>query len=62
MGWIGSVVQLVAPKRLPGIFFSIVLGAEYLPYMKSIATYALTFFGYIISVLAEILLVKIGIK
>ena len=29
-----------------------ILGAEYLSYVKSIATYAPTFFGYIISVLA----------
>ena len=39
----------------PRIFiFSIVLGAEYLPYVKFIATYALTFFGCIISVLAMV--------
>ena len=39
----------------PRIFiFSIVLGAEYLSYVKFIATYALTFFGYIISVLASV--------
>ena len=31
-----------------------ILGAEYLSYVKSIATYALTFFGYIISVLANV--------
>ena len=30
------------------------MGAEYLPYVKSIATYAPTFFGYIISVLASV--------
>ena len=30
------------------------MGAEYLSYVKSIATYALTFFGYIISVLASV--------
>ena len=35
-------------------FFSIFLGAEYLSYVKSIATFALTFFGYIISVLANV--------
>ena len=56
MGWIGSAVYLVAPKRLPGFsFFSIVLGAEYLCYVKFIAIYALTFFGYIISVLASVI-------
>ena len=39
----------------PSIFiFSIGLGAEYLSYVKFIATYALTFFGYIISVLASV--------
>ena len=30
------------------------MGAEYLSYVKSIATFALTFFGYIISVLASV--------
>ena len=40
----------------PRIFiFSIVLGVEYLSYVKSIATFALTFLGYIISVLASVL-------
>ena len=40
----------------PRIFiFSIVLGAEDLSYAKSIATFALTFFGYIISVLASVI-------
>jgi len=34
-------------------FYSIVLGVECLFYVKSIATFALTFFGYIISVLAS---------
>ena len=39
----------------PRIFiFSIVLGDEYLSYVKSIATNAPTFFGYIISVLASV--------
>ena len=33
----------------------IVLGAEYLSYVKFIATYALTFLGYIISVLVSVL-------
>ena len=42
-------------KTAPRIFnFSIVLGAKYLSYVKSIATYAPTFFGYIISVLASV--------
>ena len=35
---------------------SIVQGAEYLSYVKSIATFAPTFYGYIISVLASVLL------
>ena len=50
-------------QTAPRIFiFSIVLGAEYLSYAKSIATFALTFFGDIISVLASVLtgLWKIG--
>ena len=39
----------------PMIFiFSIVLGTEYLFYGKSIATFALTFLWYIISVLASV--------
>ena len=38
----------------PRIFIlSIVLDAEYLSYVKFIATFALTFFGYIISVLVS---------
>ena len=42
-------------KTAPRIFiFSIFLGAEYLSYLNSIATFALTFFGYIISVLASV--------
>ena len=36
------------------VIFSIVLDAEYLSYVKSIATYAPTFLGYIISVLANV--------
>ena len=40
----------------PRIFiFLIVLGAKYLFYVKSIAIYAPTFFGYIISDLANVL-------
>ena len=42
-------------KTAPRIFiFSIVLGAEYLSYVKFIATFAPTFFGYIISVLDSV--------
>ena len=39
----------MAPKIL---IFSIAMGADYSFYVKSIATFALTFFGYIILVLA----------
>ena len=43
-------------KTAPRIFvFSIVLSAEYLSYVKIIATYALIFFGCIISALASVL-------
>ena len=57
MGWIGSADKLVhSSKTAPRIFiFLIVLGTEYLSYVKFIATYALTFFGYIISVLASVI-------
>ena len=43
------------------LIFSIVLGAEYLFYVKSIATYAPTFFGDIISVLAKCVLFGFGL-
>ena len=36
------------------LIFLIAMGAEYLSYVKSIATFALTFFWYIISVLASV--------
>ena len=36
------------------MIFSIAMGAEYLSYVKFIATEAPTFFGYIISVLASV--------
>ena len=43
-------------KTAPRILiFSIILGAEYLSYVKSITSFALTFFGCIISVLASVL-------
>ena len=46
-------------KTAPRIFNSlIVLGAEYSSYVKSIATYALTFFWYIISILASVMFVR----
>ena len=41
----------MAPRIL---IFSIAMVAKYLSYVKSIATFALTFFGYIISVLASV--------
>ena len=42
-------------KTAPRILiFSIAMGAEYLSYVKFIATEAPTFFGYIISVLARL--------
>ena len=44
MGWINSAVYLAALKRLPGLFIIlIVLGAEYLSYVKSIETHVRTF-------------------
>ena len=36
------------------MIFSIAMGAEYLSYVKSIALFAPTFYGYIISVLASV--------
>ena len=42
--------------------FSIAMGAEYLSYVKSIAIFALTFFGYIISVLASVLSLASKVK
>ena len=36
------------------MIFSIAMGAEYLSYVKSIATFAPTFYGYIISVSASV--------
>ena len=51
--WIGSAVG--SSETAPRIFiYLIVLGAEYLSFAKSIATYAPTFFGYIISFLASV--------
>ena len=43
----------MAPRIL---IFSIAMGANYSFYVKFIATFALTFFGYIISVLANVTL------
>ena len=40
----------------PGIMiFSFAMGAEYFSYVKSIATFVLTFYTYIIPVLASLL-------
>ena len=45
----------VSSKRAPRILiFLIAMGAEYLSYVKSIATFAPTFYGYNISVLASV--------
>ena len=53
LGQIGSLAG--SSKRAPRILiFSIAMGAEYLSYVKFIATWAPTFFGYIISVLASV--------
>ena len=41
------------------LIFSIAMGAEYLSYVKFIATEAPTFFGYIISVLASVPLISV---
>ena len=42
-------------KRAPRVLiFSIAMGAEYLSYVKSMATFAPTFYGYNISVLASV--------
>ena len=55
MGWIGSAFLPGSSKTAPRILnFSIAMGAEYLSYVKSIATFALKFYGYIISVLASV--------
>ena len=49
-------------KIAPRIFiFSIAMGADYSFYVKSIATFALTFCGYIISVLASVQWLKLCI-
>ena len=46
-------------KRAPRILiFSIAMGADYLSYVKFIATRAPTFIGYIISVLASVYLAE----
>ena len=47
IGQIGSAVPRI-------LICSIALGADYLSYVKSIATFALTFFGFIILALASV--------
>ena len=50
-------------KTAPRILiFSIAMGADYSFYMKSIASFALKVFGYIISVLASVRDVAAGLK
>ena len=48
IGQMGSAVQLVAPKRLPGLIFSIAMGANYSFYVKTIETHARVFLKVII--------------
>ena len=50
----GSAVYLVAPNGFQDLILSIAMDAEYLSYVKFIATRAPTFFGYTISVLASV--------
>ena len=60
MGWIGSAVLAGSSKMAPRILiFSIAMGADNSFYVKSIATYASIFFGYIISVLLKVALVTL---
>ena len=49
---LGQIGQICSAPRI--LIFSIAMGAEYLFYLKSIATFALTFYGYIILVLASV--------
>ena len=44
------------------MIFSIAMGAEYLFYVKSIATFAPTFYGYIISILASVPDISTGFR
>ena len=56
LGQIGQIDSAGSSKMAPRILiFSIAMGAVNSFYVKSIATYAPTFFGYIISVLALVL-------
>ena len=47
-------MQLQNGSQARILIFLIAIGADYSFYVKSIATFALTFFGYIISVLASV--------
>ena len=46
MGWIGSAVYQVAPKKPPGFWFSIAIGADYSFELNSIDTYGPQFFWH----------------
>ena len=53
--WAELAKSAVLFSWFPGFgLFSIAMGADYSYYMKSIATCALTFFGYVISVLVSV--------
>ena len=58
--FLGAELELPARQHFSSetvpriLIFSIVLGAEYSFYLKSIATYAPTFYGYNNSVLARV--------
>ena len=54
LGQIGSAVYLVAKTAPRILIFLIAMGADYSFYVKSIATFALIYFGYFISVLASV--------
>ena len=55
IGQIDTTDKLVSKKNASRILIvSIAMGAKYSSYVKSIATFALTFFAYIISVLASV--------
>ena len=55
LGWIGSAFLAGSSKMAPRIFiFSIVLGAEYLSYVKSIETHAYKFLPLNISAVGSV--------
>ena len=49
-----SCLASSSKRALRILIFSIAMGAKYLSYVKSIATFAPTFYGYIISDLASV--------